>query len=431
MPQRSQLPLTVLLYAVLVALVFAHQVNGKGALASPASLLAELHGTADAEQPWQLGEKLPYRYRPLFRAAVLGVYDHLPHSPESFYRLFVAASALSLLAACLALHALLRGLELDRRETTAGVVLFLLGFPVLFSHDMPIHTREDLLGYAWIALTLLAVVKERPWWQVALLGVVGASIRETCLLGILPVWLVSKDERWQRAATYAIPGAAWLALRFARNPGGQGYDYVSVSTAPTLEFPLEALLYLFACFGVLWVAAGLRLAERNEPRHPLLAPRVVLLAFLATAATGWTMGMIREARITYILFPFVIPLALELFRSPRARAILRARPGWLAAGLVLALGLLGLVYLGQDPVARVGVVVPLPDGGQTIQPADSLRTWIGGSFHPGVAPTLDVPGVGRVELAHASWLNGPHVLLHLAASAWLLVGAWVTREQKH
>ncbi len=401
------------LYAAVAFAVLGHQVGGAGALASPGALLVELNAV-DLDHPWAMGERPPFCYRPLFRWLVLAAYEHVPHEPERFFRLFVAASYVSLLAAAGAFHALLAAVGFTRREAVAAVLLFLTSFPVLFSHDMPVHTREDLLGYASIALTLIAVARDRPI-AVALLGALGATIRETCLLGVLPYALVSRQPlRWQ-AVAYGVPGATWLLLRAAID--APAYDYLGVSTSPTLDSPVEALLYLFATFGALWVAAGLRLVDSRPPRHPLLAPRVVLLALAAVAATGWTLGMVRENRITYVLFPFVIPLAVDFFRSPEARPILRARAGWIAGAAVLLLGAAGLRWLAEDPHTRV----------------PALRTVIGDSFHPGVVPVVvhEVNGVEvEVELAHASAANGPVVLLHLAASAWLLVGAWATRKER-
>lgn len=410
--------LALALYALLSVLVLAHQVGGYGALASEGALFAELHGES-LERPWELGEKLPYRYRPVFRALVMQVYRAGEPSAERFFRLFVLASGLSLFLAAGAFHWLLRALAFTRRQALAGVALFFLSFPVVFSHDMPIHTREDFLGYAWIALTLLALARERVWLA-CLLACVGGSIRETCLLGLLPYVLVARPEHsawlsrfeglsararhWLHVGlVFALPGAAWLAVRAWRSTG-EAYDYWGVSTSPTFQFPLEALLYAFAAFGVVWVAAGLRLREERPPRHPLLAPRVVALALAATVGTGWTMGMIREARITFILFPFLIPLALETLSSARVRAGLRDRKAWLAAAAVLlAYGLL-LHWLRQDP-SRV----------------DGLQGYLAESFHVGVAPLRQLPDGRVVEWAFASPLGGLHVALNLAASLWLLV----------
>jgi hypothetical protein len=142
---------------------------------------------------------------------------------------------------------------------------------------------------------------------------------------------------------------------------------------------------------------------------------VALLALAAVAATGWTMGMIREARITYVLFPFVIPLALDLALSERARAAARAPVAWAAGLLVLAAGAVGIALLAADPEARI----------------PALRAVIGENFNPGVLQVLEVPMDGETflleEPVFASRWSGPYVLLHAAASAFLLAGWWATR----
>lgn len=406
----------MVLATILVVVALSHQVVGNGALASPGVLLAELHAapaSPDLDRPWEMGEELPYRYRPLYRFLVMSVYAHMEQRSEVFYGLFVTAGALSLLLALVFFDWLLRELGFSSKQALFGMALFALGFPVLFSYDMPIHTREDFLGYAWIAVTLVAVARDRPW-IVAGLGAVGAGIRETCLLAVLPYFLVSKRKTQAKVLAYAVPGIAWLAIRFARSLP-ETYDYVGVSTAPTLEYPLEALLYLFACFGCLWVAAGLRLAQREAPTHPLLHWKVVLLAFVATASTGWTLGMIREARITYILFPFVIGLSLEFFASARFKEMLRSKAACAAAVNVLVIGLMFLAYLHQDPDRVYG-----------------LREYFESSFNFGVSPVklMQLPNGEEVwvEQAYASSMNGPVVLLHLAASAFLGAGWLATRR---
>lgn len=407
------------LYAGLVLLVFLHQLfpelGARGVIATDWMLAAELH--ADETTPWGLGRLEPYCYRPLFRALVLGVFDVLGGDADTFHGVFVTLGALSLLGAAWALDALLRAVGFGSREAMLGVAAFLLGFPVLFAYDIPIHTREDLLGYAAIALTLVFVVRDQPA-AVGLLGAIGVTVRETCLLGVLPYALVSRRPWPQRLLAYAPGGVAWLAVRVAQAPpGGSRYEYVAISTAPTLEWPGEAALYLFATFGALWVAAGLRLfADPRPPRHPLLSRPAALLALVAVAATGWTMGMIREARITYVLFPFVIPLALDLVLSDRARAAARSPAAWAAGLLVLGAGAVGIALLAADPEGRI----------------PALRAVIGENFNPGVLQVLEVPVEGGgVELfeepVFASRWNGPYVLLHGAASAFLLAGWFATR----
>lgn len=411
--------LAMALYAGLVLLVFTHQLfpelGARGVIASEGMLAAELH--ADEDTPWGLGLLEPYCYRPAFRALVLAFWAGLGGGEATFYGVFVTLGALSLLGAAWAFHLLLGRLGFDARHTRLGVALFLLGFPALFAYDIPIHTREDLLGYAAIALTLVFVARDEAV-PVAILGALGATVRETCLLGVLPFALVSRRPWPQRLLAYAPGAVAWLGVRAAQGPpGGSRYEYVSISTAPLFERPGEAALYLFATFGALWVAAALRLfADPRPPRHPLLARRVVLLAVGAVAATGWTMGMIREARITYVLFPFIIPLALDLLGSARARAAARTRAAWTAGLLVLGVGAAGIGLLIADPEGHI----------------PALREVIGENFNPGALQVLELPPedgdvVVLEEPVFASRWNGPHVLLHAAASAFLLAGWAATR----
>jgi hypothetical protein len=421
-PETDRFLVAWALYGSLVLLVFVHQLfpelGARGVIATEGMLAAELHASEEGG-PWGLGLLEPYCYRPLFRALVLAVWGALGGDGDTFHGVFVCLSALSLLGAAWAFDVLLRALGFASREAMLGVTLFLLGFPVLFAYDIPIHTREDLLGYAWIALTLLFVARDQPA-AVALLGAVGVTIRETCLLGVLPFALVSRRPWPQRLLAYAPGLVAWLGVRVVQAPpGGADYAYVQISTAPLFEFPVEAALYLFATFGALWVAAALRLLDPTPPRHALLAPRVALSALAAVALTGWTMGMIREARITYVLFPFVVPLALDFFLSARARAVLRSRAALAAALVVLGLGAAGIMALAASPEERI----------------PPLRTVIGDSFNPGVIQILEVPtDDGETflldEPVFASRLNGPFALLHLAAAVGLVAGWFATRPAR-
>lgn len=397
------------LYTALVAVVLGHQLGSNGLLADASSLWRELHWTA--ERPWGMGLDEPFCYRPLFRALVLGVCGVVGDDPSTTYGVFLVLSALSLLLAAGCFDLLLGRLGFTSHQRLAGVALFLVGFPVLFSHDIPVQTREDLLGYALIAATLVAVADDRPI-VAGVLGALGATVRETCLLGVLPLALVSR-RRWQELAPgYLLPFLSLCLVRFAQAPDGPRVSLVELvvnSTKPARERPGEALLYAFAAFGALWVAAGLRLADRAPPRHPLLAPRVVGAALASVVLFGWLMGMVRENRITYVLFPFVVPLALDWLWT---RGAALRRPAAMVTGLVVLLaGALGIAWL-RDDYDRVMGLWPV----------------IGDCFNPGIPSVLpvEVEGTDVVELRSiyfASPLQGPVLVVHLALAAAIAVAA--------
>ncbi len=402
------------LYTALVALALGHQLGSNGLLADATSLWRELHWTA--ERPWGMGLDEPFCYRPLFRALVLGVCSVVGDDPSVTYGVFLVLSALSLLLAAGCFDLLLGRLGFSSNQRLVGVALFLVGFPVLFSHDIPVQTREDLLGYALIAATLVAVADDRPI-VAGLLAAVGATVRETCLLGVLPLVLVSRRRRPELVPAYLLPFLSLILVRFAQAPAGPRVSLVELvvnSTKPTRERPGEALLYAFAAFGALWVAAGLRLADRRSPpRHPLLAPRVVAAACGAVVLFGWLLGMVRENRITYVLFPFVVPLALDWLWTRGAEL---RRPAAMVAGLVVLLaGALGIAWL-RDDYDRVMGLWPV----------------IGDCFNPGIPSVLEVPieGTDETELRSiyfASPLQGPVVVAHLALAAAIAVAAGLER----
>jgi hypothetical protein len=415
------------LYAVLVALVFVLQsplarTQGTGAIASPRDLAIELHATAAAPGAWPAGDEVPTRYRWLFRALVLQAERLSPalRTEQGFYGLYVGASALSLLLACVAFDVLLRRLRFSTAEATLGVVLYLAGFPIVFAYDMPIHTHEDLFANACLCAALVAVVADRPV-ATALLVALAANVREMSLLAALPFWFCSKRPRSVRAAVIGAatlatllvtsirelsPRIPWYVDRSAWHPTGQ---------STTANAPTEALLYVFLCFGAHWPAAIFGAKGRRERTGAGYATDLVgwpqgALCVLLALASSVALGQVREVRTVYFAFPWVVPLALEYFLRDFVpdMKLVRAR---VAGGIVLALGmvLLAMVARSHELVA-------------------ALRPWIGGSFQPGFeAPDVyDLVSDGQktdevlVWPYTASPWNGVALVFHATLSAAII-----------
>ena len=235
--------LTLAALAFVLWIVFSINVGGYGALASPATLEAELHSSADSPTSWKQGDEAPYCYRWLFRAGVIGLAHVVPGGTtrEGFFHVFVAASAASLLLATFLLARYLRATGASPAGARLGQLLFLASFPVLFAYDMPIHTREDFLGYACVALELWLVALDRPLalaqpLALALTGALAANVRETTAIGLLPYLFVAARPRGVRAAVVA-PAFATIAL------------------VHVLRAPPEAPLRLFLKAGVMFCRA--------------------------------------------------------------------------------------------------------------------------------------------------------------------------------
>ena len=201
------------------------------------------------------------------------------------------------------------------KQALLGVVLYLVGFPIVFAYDMPIHTREDLLENACFLLALLAVLADRPVATV-LATFLAANVREMGLLAALPYWFTSKRSPAVRAGVIGAatlgallvtsvrelaPRVPWFLDRTAWHP--EGYQ-------TTLAAPLEGALYVFVCFGALWFAAFFGAARRKDPRDLLHWKPALVCVFLALASSI-ALGQVREVRTVYLAFPWVIGLALE------------------------------------------------------------------------------------------------------------------------
>jgi hypothetical protein len=410
------------LYLTLVTFIFWLNATGYGALASPAVLGAELHAPAEAPASWPLGDEAPYCYRWLFRAGVVAVAKVVPaaRSREGFYFLFIIASALSLLAAALLVDRLLRDLGHSAARARLGTTLFLLGFPVLFAYDFPIHTREDLLAYACVALELVLCGRDRPV-LLALAGVLGANVRETATLGLLPYLLDRRRPLATRALAVAPAFVAVALIHVVRAPAVAAHGYLLDGLRVNVAEPGEALLYLFASHGALWVLAPLGLAVRR--RDDVCAPGVALAAVGLAVAANALLGMLRECRIVYVAAPWLVGLSLDYVTSARFREVARARAAWLALALVLLAGLVFQLRVATDD----GLV-------------DRLRPAIGASFQPGWAPArplldergapvLDAEGrtVEVIPYLASPW-GGTFVTLHLAAIAFVVAGELARRK---
>ena len=402
------------LYAALVAFIFLFNAYSCGALAGPRWLGAELHCTPADPASWAQGAQIPYSYRWLFRWIVLHVCALVPGGATVavFYAVFIGASAVSLLLAVVLLDRFLRAAGITRENARIGGLLFLAGFPIVFAYNMPIHTREDLLGYAAVALLLILVMRDRPV-LLALAGALAVNVRETTTLGLLPYLFLSRRPFWQRVLA-VVP--AFIVLRCIRPPPGvshDGYDYFANGLGVNLNAPSEAFFYMFAAFGVLWVLVPLGFRERRRAGRGGFQDIFGLPGLLAIAlavAVNMSLGMMRECRIVYVAAPFVIGFALEYLTSERFAQLLRVRLAWLVAIAVLSLG----VWFQLEIINQPGLT-------------SRLRPWIGESFQPGFGPKRP-SGTHVIRLPYnASPWNGTHVTLQLAAIAFVLAGETALR----
>lgn len=181
--------------------------------------------------------------------------------------------------------------------------------PVLFACKFPIHgSPNDLLGYALIAAAMNALFSGNLARYV-MFALSGIACRETNLITLLPLLILGPGSVRARAITaFAIVA---LSAVFHTVVGGT-YDPLA-GARHNWEFPWESAGFVYLTFGPLWLTAafyGLRAAQRPEnsgARRFLLCAALSLPLVLAVVVG---LARVREIRILFVLYIYVVPLGL-------------------------------------------------------------------------------------------------------------------------
>ncbi len=338
----------LLFLAFLVVILFFRHTNSEATLLSSPSSLASLLASP-AEQPylWQSHTWASMKYRVLFHFIVETTSSLImPRDTWTFYWSFVGWSFVFTCGTLFALWKWLDILAFSPWQRFLGCLLFLSSFPVVFAYDYPIFTREDPLAYLLIVLSLIALLQSHTA-SFILFSTLGVMTRETNLVVPLCHLLVGFGTL-RRRMTLAFPSfIVFLMLRVFL--GYQSYDFFAGGRT-NLTRPLEAGIFLFLTFGVIWLLAGLRWADSWKVRNLLPISKRALyfhtpVAVSSILVANGFMGAFRENRISFLLFPFIIPWAIDWVssHSRELRAVLRQQ--WFLVGWLIFT--LSAVILGQ------------------------------------------------------------------------------------
>ena len=313
---KTELVFFVIFFLGLVA-VFKFNMIAGGTITSPRDLAEGLASPPDAPQLWSIQDWSTVKYRALFRLIVQGTWSLLaaPNDAWSFYVIFVAWSFIFYYAALVTFYFFLRELNFDSKSSFIGGLLFLILPPVLLAYKYPIYTREDPLAFFLVVLGLLAIFRSNLL-AICVIALAAALTRETTLIMPLAFVVAAKQPLWKRLLVGAVPVAALIGIRLA-----WGNTVPDSLNSSILNFvtPFETIAFLFCAFGALWLPYVSNLIQRwqkadagNYAWHIIIssAPIVLALVIISTLA----ISRAREIRITYILFPWAIPLALDWFR---------------------------------------------------------------------------------------------------------------------
>jgi hypothetical protein len=342
------LHLAILLVPTL--LLFRLNIALGGSVASPARLAEEFKAPPDSPQDWTLKRSPPTRYRVLFRWLVTGTWKvAFPKGgAREFHRTYVCWSILCWYGTIVGLYRLLRNVRLRARTSLLGCLLFFGLPPVTLAYLYPAHTREDPLVYLLVVLAVAEVLRSRRW-AVSALTTAGVLARETALVALVAYWWGSRDSLARKLLVIMPPIVAAVGIRLLL--GYESYDPFAASVR-NAQFLPETGFFLFLVFGVLWVPglammrrARLARGERDTLLRPLASSAVP--ALVVVVGTHLLFARAREVRISFLLFPWMIPMALAWLQSSssRVRSMLRRRSYWIIVALGILLSGVGLTLL--------------------------------------------------------------------------------------
>lgn len=312
---------TFILVLIALVLFFKHISNSNSLLSSSTNLAQLLSSYANRPQDWACGDWACFKYRVLFRWVVsLTCFVLTPNvTPGIFYWVFVFWSFICTCGTILLIYFYLRILGNSCNWSFVGSILFVISFPILFAYNYPIFMREDPLAYLLVVLGMIATIKDRPFLMI-IASMFGSLTRETIL--IIPfVYFVTSQRPIHQKCFYAfMPILGFIAIRLALgynhyNPLSKGQQFWY-----NIGHPVETFFFLFLSFGFMWFLALSQWLHWWKRRHDTPHSTNALYksapwAFLLILLTNVFMAMVRENRISFLLFPWIIPLATFWLKS--------------------------------------------------------------------------------------------------------------------
>lgn len=248
----------------------------------------------------------------------------------------------------------LRFLRISFEWAFCGVALILSAYPVLLGFTEPVHTWDDFWVYLALTLTVGALFKRKV--MLAALAFTAALYAREQMLTYLPVyaagvWLFSPyPRRWQKLLAMATPLILYLPFFLPGWTVPQPSDELRDLNWGTESRIANSVFSLLISFGVLWVTWLLGLARyflQSGKAHTTVDRFIVWSSLYAAAVTVWvvmSVGHMRETRLFFPIFVYLIPISLYWLRDA---AIRLAREHLWRPIIVVLVGAAG-IYYGMD-----------------------------------------------------------------------------------
>jgi hypothetical protein len=317
MKTRSIFPLLIILIAA--AEFFISNETLKGYLRSEIFLAREIKTPPQSLHEYRIAEEPPFKYRLIFPALVRGTHDVFFDDGDNsgFFQIYRFWSLFFFVTSCCAFYWLMLKAGFNEVLSLAGTLIYLIMPPMIMAYTLPVHTREDALGYTLFFLGLGFLIGQRRW-EFLIVSVLGVVTRETLLLLPLLYLIYGKDESISRKVLITLmPILLWLAIRFAGGPAE--YD-VWLGLRWNLDNPEQVIGFTFITFNFLWASFFLHylIYKRNlhyitgDMRFFYRSSLLVLIVLLTTTFLG---GIFNEIRLLNLFAPWMIIFFLDCFRN--------------------------------------------------------------------------------------------------------------------
>ncbi len=321
---KTELGYFAILFVILAA-IFILNWAAPSSITSPRHLAVDLSAPPDQPQAWSVQYWIPTKYRALYRWIVQGTFALLfaPNDAFGFYLTFIFWGYAFFCCTLVAFYYFLRALDFNAQMAFVGCLAFLASPPVTLAYKYPVFTREDPLAYFLVLLGLLGVFKRKPVW-VSVIAVLAALTRETTLIIPLTYLLAARDSWHNKILVCLPPVIAAIGIRFLL--GYASYNPFEGSIY-NFETPWQSLAFIFCIFGALWLPFAAQLRAQWHTRQTAgEAWRIIIstapIVFLIVFGTHIVFARAREIRISFLMFPWIISLALAWFDTKRARLTL-------------------------------------------------------------------------------------------------------------
>jgi len=231
---------------------------------------------------------------------------------------FYAVQYFLMLLLSLAFFDYLKKLQISQSWSLVGVILFLLSFPIVAAHFEPVHTWDDFWMYGFSILFLTALLKQE-WLLSSVFFTLGCFAREQMLLFypilLLEVWQYRKSTNRIKIFSSLLLSLLvygifyWLTYQPSDPKRWELITYNFADGARTAD----ATISIWNSFGFMWLAGAVAFfrlwKKRDESVYRFCFWGAVILVPL-TLVMGCFFTLVRETRILFPPFVYVIPLAV-------------------------------------------------------------------------------------------------------------------------